>query len=352
MNEEVLGTEEAESPSVTEANDENLGNRMFENLFGESLTPEASEDPDSSHDDVQEEEESTDELVEDASDDKVEVDETDVEDDDDLAVNSEADIDVLPYEDLFDQVGAIEIGGKNYTPAQLKSILGQEESAGTKAREASAKLREAEEVLARAAQQEQWVEQRMNGVQHSDQLLKIDAEIKEASEIRARARDEGDMYEVAVQKERIEVLKEQREGHKAEVDAVNKRVNHEKIQALNSSLETRGVGYLVSDKEAVGRWVEYVSNTGITQEEFKTAQLSPAIAEAFEKARKYDAAQTKGGKKISSSKKTLKAGTGKKITSTATKKGAERKTRLKKGQGTPQDVNEAALNVANSILGL
>ena len=347
MNDEVLMSDAEGSLPEAEGNDENLGAKLFDGIFGEPTDASASEEvPEDDVDDQVSGDSDEEEVLSDDNDvDEIdEVDEIEEDETDDDHEEFSGDIDVLSIAELGEQVGKIEINGKEYTPAQLKSILGQEESAGTKAREASAKLKEIQE-------KEAWIEQRMQGVQHSDQMTAIEREARQLNEELKAAREEGDMYEVAVKKDRLEVLQGEYARAKSEVDAINNRIQSEKIENARKGLEERGLGYLNRDGKETASWLEYVRSKGVSDEDLQIAATNPAIAEAFELARKWETANGKTTKKVVSSRKTLKAGTGKKIGSTESKASAERKKRLKAGVGTSADVDSAAMNVAKDILG-
>ena len=354
--EKDLMTDNSESPSAFEGNVEELGANLFEGIYGTTLDADASDEEivETDEDDQGEEVISEEDTVpaDDASDDDsvVEAEEADEVEEADPEEVHDTDIEVMSITELAEQVGKIEINGNEYTPAQLKSILGQEESAGTKAREASSKLKEIEAREAKLAEQEQWLQDRNSAVVKSDQLAGMQAEAHKINAAIQKARAEGDMYEVTLGKDRLELLQQQFAATSQEVQKVNARAEQESIAKAEAGLRERGLDYLLSDNDQAKAWMDYTQSK-LSQQELRAAILSPAIAEAIEKARKYDAASGKATKKVRASGKTLKGGTGNKIGSKQSKQEQARKQRLQAGVGTEGDTNAAALNAAKFLLG-
>ena len=354
MNDDLM-TDNSESPSALEGNVEELGADLFEGIFGESLDAKASdEQPEETDVDDQVEEvvdEDSEVPVDDASDDDsvVEADEADEEEETDPEAVPETDIDVMSITELAEQVGKIEINGKEYSPAQLKSILGQEESAGTKAREASSKLKDIEAREAKLVEQEQWLQDRNTAVAKSDQLAEMQVEARKINAQIQKARGEGDMYEVALYKDKLEQLTADYNVAAQQIQQVQQREEQESVAKAAEGLKERGLGYLLSDNEQSKAWTAYASSK-LSPQELRAAALSPAYAEVLEKARKFDAANGKTTKKLKSSAKTLKSGTGKSIGSKQSKQEQARKQRLRAGVGTESDTNAAAMNIAKALL--
>ena len=355
MNDDLV-TDNSESPSAFEDNVEELGADLFEGIFGESLDAKASDEkPEETEVNDQVEEvvdEDSEVPVDDASDDDsvVEADEADEEEETDPDAVPETDIDVMSITELAEQVGKIEINGKEYSPAQLKSILGQEESAGTKAREASSKLKDIEAREAKLVEQEKWLEDRNTAVAKSDQLAEMQVEARKINAQIQKARGEGDMYEVALYKDQLEQLNVNYKAAAQQIKQVQAREEQESVAKAEAGLRERGLDYLLSDNENSKAWVEY-ANTKLTPQELRAATLSPGFAELVEKARKFDAANGKTTKKLKSSAKTLKSGTGNKIGSKQSKQEQARKQRLRAGVGTESDTNASAMNIAKALLG-
>ena len=257
-------------------------------------------------------------VEDDAEDDEVEV--AEAEDDDDS--DQEGELEVVSYDDLKGL--ALEIGGEHYTPAQLKSMIGRMKAAGNNAREADQALKDAEVKLQEVKAQEAWIEQRMQAVQHSDQMHKIQAEYAELSAKIEKFEEEGDMYEVTVLERKQKRLAQEYHKAKAEVDAVESKTQEQKIAKARQGLEARGLAHLNNDGAETKAWVSYVQSKVDDSSEFQVAATTPAIAEAFEKARKWDEAKTgTKRKKLKTSGKTLKPGVNKAAVPQASKKKAE-----------------------------
>ena len=352
MSDRDLMTDGAESPSAMEGNVEELGAKLFEGIFDTELDANASkevEEPDVDDQEeevVSEEEEPADDASVEESD---EVEET-VEEDEDDQEEFSGDIDVMSITELAEQVGKIEINGEEYTPAQLKSILGQETAAGTKAREASAKLKEVEAREAKIAEQEEWLTQRTNAAATSDQLVEMQSEARKINASLQKAREEGDMYEVAVQKDKLEVLGQDYQKAQQEVQVVQQRQNQEMMAKVEQGLKDRNLGYLLQENDDSKAWTEYASSR-LNPQELQTVLMIPAVAEAIEKARKWDGAGKKSNPqtKLKSSTKTLTKGTGNKLSSQQSKAKQAQKARLRKGEGFQEDVDAAALRVAKAF---
>ena len=167
-----------------------------------------------------------------------------------------------------------------------------------------------------------------------------------------QARAKQDVYEIGLYKDQLDQLGHKYQAAKQQVDKVRAQQEEQQIKAASEALRERGLEYLLSETPQAQAWTEYTSSK-LSEGEFQMAIMVPSIAEAFEKARKYDAANSKGTKsKIKKTTKTLKSGTGTKIQSQKTKAEQARKTRLKSGTGSQSDVDSAALSVAQNILGL
>ena len=347
MSDRDLMTDGAESPSAMEGNVEELGAKLFEGIFDTELDANASKEVEEPDVDDQEEEvvSEEEEPADDASVEESDEAEETVEEDDDDQEEFSGDIDVMSITELAEQVGKIEINGEEYTPAQLKSILGQETAAGTKAREASAKLKEVEAREAKIAEQEEWLTQRTNAAATSDQLVEMQSEARKINASLQKAREEGDMYEVAVQKDKLEVLGQEYQKAQQEVQGVQQKQQQELMVKVEQGLKDRNLGYLLQDNDDSKAWTEYASSK-LSQQELQTVLMIPAVAEAIEKARKWDGAGKKSTAKLKSSTKTLKKGTGNKLSSQQTKAQQAQKARLRNGEGLQEDVDAAAMRVA------
>ena len=293
------------------------------------VAEEPTEEPEVEEPEVEEE------LVEDAADDSdIEADESAEEDGEDPEVNSEAEIDVLSYNDLFDQVGAVEINGETYTPAQLKSILGQDKAAGTKAREAAERLKELETREGKLIEQEEWLQQRTGAKQQSDQLVQLQNHAKQINAEINKAREEGDMYELSVQKDKLEQLSNHYNKIKREVDQVNQKQEAELYLKAEAGLRELGLNYLLEDSPESKAWTDYISKS-LTQSEMKAVTLNPQLAAMVEKARKWDIANSKQGKKLVSKSTTLKTNGNK---SSPKKQNAKKMERINSGEASRDEL--------------
>ena len=339
MNDDLM-TDAVESPSAADDNVNNPGTETQELDFSlDALASYAEKEGLVESAEVEEEVTEQEELVADDSD------ESDIEAEDTAEEAEEADpaeeeefagdIEVMSVTELFEQVNKIEINGKEYSQAQLKSILGQEESAGTKAREASAKLKEIETRESKIAQAEAAVQQKIQAAGASDQMTTMQAEARKLNAAIEVARQEGDMYEVAVAKDKLEILTKQYHQAKSKVDTARQQADLQQVQAAEKGLQERGLSYLLEDGPKAKAWLDHVS-TKLTPAEIRMATLSPAVAAAFEAERLYESAKGKEGKKLVSKGPTLKA-SGKKAPSKNQKQQAKIE-RLNSGKASRDEI--------------
>ena len=353
MNEQDLVTDAIDSLSGAEGNVENpnaqaeAGVDAFADAF---LASSGIVDAPSAETEVVEESDEVEELSEDITDETpVEAEAEATEEETDLEVNDDAEISVLSYQDLFDQVGAVEINGESYTPAQLKSILGQEVSAGKKAREAAERLKEMETREAKLQEQENWLQQRSKANKQSDQLVQMQATGRKINAAIKQAREEGDMYELSVQKDKMEQLNNAYRKAQKEVNAVSQRQEAEMYQRASKGLKDVGMGYLLEDNKDSQAWTTYASNN-LAASEVKAVTLNPQLAAMVEKARKWDIANGKQGKKLTSKSPTLKT-QGSSQTKLKQQRKAAMTDAMKRGQGDQQSA-EAGINaIARELFG-
>ena len=235
----------------------------------------------------------------------------------------------------------LEIGGKFYTGSQLKSMIGRLESAGSNAREAAQAQEELDAREAQIAQQEEWINQRASAAGKSDQLAEMQADARKIQAAIEAARTEGDMYEVAVQKDKMDVLRQNYTVVKQEVDSVNKKQEAQQVAEAEKGLRDRGLGYLLEENAQSKAWTDYASSH-LSPQELRAVTMIPALAEAIEKARKYDSASKSKGKKLKTSGKTLRPGANKPTVSQTEKKKQE----------LANDPDAAFQDIANRMLGI
>lgn len=256
---------------------------------------------------------------------------------DPIDVNENADIDVLSYDDLFNQVGKIEIGGELYSPAQLKSILGQEVSAGTKAREAAERVKELDARAEKLDAEQAWLEQRKEAAVQSDEMARLQREYASIQEKVKGMDPQEDLYEVSLAREQMARIGERYNELHQEVSVVQQRADAEKAQKAAAELKAAGYDYLVSDQKKSKAWLNYASGLGMSQAELHDAARTPSVAIAIEKARQWDAAQSKDTKKLTSTAKAPRSSGRIKQTSQA-QKDAKQVSRIKSGQASRAEI--------------
>ena len=229
-------------------------------------------------------------------------DETDEADEEDESALQEGELETIDFDEWSKY--ALEMDGETYTAAQIKSMLGRAKSLGKNAREASDKVKDVEAREAKIAEQEAWLEQRTSAAAQSDQLVEMQSEARKINAVLQKAREEGDMYEVAVQKDKLEILNQNYHKASQEVQAVQHKQQQEMMAKVEQGLRDRKLGYLLENNDQSKAWTEYASSK-MSPQELQTALMIPAVAEAIEKARKYDASLTKPAKKLKSSGRTL-----------------------------------------------
>ena len=279
--------------------------------FAASLFGEPQEEQPVVSEEATQSEEIADEELE-LSDDEADIDTPDEADEgsveDESELQDDGELEIVSYDDL--KGIALEIGGEHYTAAQLKSMLGQMKSAGKSAREAD----EAQKSLQAREEQlnalEAQLNQRKQTHTQSDQLSRLEVAGKQLNKQIADARKAGDMYEVTVLKDKLDMLSQHYRTTKSQVDAAMQQDELARIEKATASLKERGLEYLLSENEQSAAWLNYVGER-VSQDEMSDIATNPSIAEAFEKARKYDAARKKKGTKLKTSGKTLKSGVNK-----------------------------------------
>ena len=342
MSKNDLATDGAGSPPVTEGN---VGNREFDNISLDSgfdamkaslerqgvrtdhVEVRRIEEPELTADDfytndykesnefrgeVEEQEaDQVEELDTDDNSDETHIEDADaeVEGDEEVDpgddVNENAEIDVLAYDDLFDQVQKIEIGGEVYTPAQLKSILGQEVSAGTRAREAAERTKELDAREQQLEAQIQWLDTRKVAAVQSDEMARIARDYQALEDAHMELDPEVDLYEVNLNREKMNRMGKRYQQLKQEVDAVTARVEAEKEQRSAAVLKEKGYDYLLSNNKRSQAWNDYAQNNlGMSEAAVFQAVTDPSVVIAIEKARRWDEAQSKDTTKLTSSSKT------------------------------------------------
>ena len=355
MQKENLGTETIESPSIEEANVENQPKTIQEKYFPEIADANASTESEKEILEEGGEETIVDESAgSEGKDDEVsgeedateaaEQEETEGEDhlnEENQEIDEE---NVVAFEEM--QNHTFEIDGKRYSAEDIKSVFGQEKAAGTKSREASDKLKELDTMKEHLDNREAQIDTRQQASVASDAMLQIQAEGRDVNSLIQKARDEGDMYELAVQKDKLEVLGKQYDTAKVDVDAENQRQQAQQIANAEAGLKDRGLSYLLQDGPAAEAWNGYV-NANLSEVEARTVAMVPSLAEMVEKARKWDKANTTKGTKVKLSGKTLKAGTNKPVSSKKTKAQQDRRGRMNTGKGTESDLNQTTDNIIN-----
>ena len=290
------------------------------------------------------------ELVETEADD-TEID-VEVEDaDEEEVVDQEVDSDklALSFTDFMDQVGALEIGGKEYTPAQLKSILGQEESAGTKARKAAEELAKVEAAKKELAEQEIWLKKRTESVAQSDELAKLANQYTSLNAQYQKALSAEDSHQMTILDGKMKNVANRYKAAQGKVQEVQREAQQRHLTKVASTLETEGYGNLLKDTPEATAWKAYATKVGLDESGMFAAVNTPQLAIALEKARRFDELNSSKGKVLKSKGKILKS-SGNKIQNTKTKAETARKQRLAQGKITDSDANDYFLNLAKTVL--
>ena len=235
-------------------------------------------------------------------------DDTPIEADDTAETDESAnqDMEILDYSEWSKY--ALEIGGKTYTGSQLKSALGRLDSAGKDAREADQLRKDYEAKTAVLAQQEIVLKDKFAAAGQVDQLGKFTTEAKRIQTAMAKAREEGDMYELTQLKDRMDQVGGAYRKAKVQVDNAKAQMEQKTEADATAAFKAKGLGYLVEDTPQARAWSDYASSS-LTETEIHTAARSPGLAEIIQKAMKYDNARAKTPKKaLKTSGKTLRPG--------------------------------------------
>ena len=260
--------------------------------------------------------------------------------------DSDHEYDIVSFDDFKGH--ALEIGGEYYTGAQLKSMLGRMKSAGNEAQQATQTKQELEAQKAELAKREQWLEQRQAASVQSDQLVQMQVRANEIKEAIETARQQGDMYEVALQKDQLEVLSEKYKAVQQEVQQVRQQEQSQKLENVSKVVTERGYKYLLEDTPQAKAWTDYVVSK-VGQNGLQDVISSADTIEAFEKARKYDAAASKKGKKLKSSGKTLQSGNGVNLNAKKAQEVQAKRNAARKGQLSAEDASAEIDRIAASF---
>ena len=357
MNDDNLATESVDSLSTGEGNVESPNNPMELDMSMDamiaSLRSQGEIDGDYGVADEPVEEPQVEEELDDDTADAthIEADETDEEDevaDPTEEVNEAAEIDVLTYDDLFEQVKGIEIGGEVYSPAQLKSILGQEKAAGTKAREAAETIKALDAQKAELDKRAQWLDRRQSASVQSDEMVRLQKDYaKLQSELESYTDVEENLYEIGVTREKMNRVSAQYQAVKKEVDEVQQAHRQEQKVLAAEGLKERGLEFLTKKGPQADAWVSYAKDR-MDPSVIEDVVVNPALAEMVEKARRWDAANGKEGKKLTSKSPALKS-TGHRKPS----KGALEKQlveRVRNGTASPTEIEQYLMQDGRNLL--
>ena len=166
-----------------------------------------------------------------------------------------------------------------------------------------------------------------------------------------QAREESDMFTVTLLSKRIRWSMLQKNYKKAqqEVNAVSHGQEAEMYQRASQGLKDVGMGYLLEDNKDSQAWTAYASNN-LAASEVKAVTLNPQLAAMVEKARKWDIANGKQGKKLTSKSPTLKT-QGSSQTKLKQQRKAAMTDAMKRGQGDQLSA-EAGINaIARELFG-
>ena len=354
-----LGTEAVESPSTVEANVQDSKQSIADKYFAEEIS-----------DAQQASEQALDEVLGDSSEEETVVDESAGSEgnDDEISGDSnkdteaeelketedgdhptgDAEVDPTPdsvvdYNEMKNHV--FEIDGQHYTADDIKSVFGQEKAAGTKSREASEQLKEIEAQKAELADERAKLDQRNDAAVASDEMVRMQSKARQMTAKIEKARAEGDMYEVTLLKDKMEVLGQHYNQAKQKVDIQNDEIRQQQIVSAEAGLKEKGLGYLLQDGKAADAWSSYV-NTNLSETEANATIMSPGLAEMVEKARKWDNANKNAkSSKLKSSDKTLKAGSNKPVSSKKTKAHNARRSRIESGHATEADMEQTTKSI-------
>ena len=287
----------------------------------------------------EEPEEDSEEQVEPSDESNIEAETPEVEEEEsDQEEPFAGDIDVISITELAEQVGKIEINGKEYSPAQLKSMLGQEESAGTKVREAATKLKEAEAKVEELNRKEALLNERTKAAVNVDEMAVIQSEYKQLATGLEKARGEGDAYEITIITDKMNQLAGKYRQAEAQVSQVRQQEDAEMQRKAVEGLKSRGLEYLVKDTPQAKAWTTY-AQAKLSETELRTAALSPAFAEVIEKARKWEEANGKEGKKLVNKAKSAPKRSVKK-----SRPDNSLATKMKNGTATREEIEQAIFN--------
>ena len=293
------------------------------------------------------------EQTEEADDTNIEAEEAVEEGEVDQEETSESpkEIDTLSFTDLSDQVEKIEIGGKEYTPAQLKSILGQEESAGTKARKAAEELAKIEAKQAELSKQEEWLSKQREASVQSDELATYANEYKALDAQYQQALAEEDAFTLPLIKGKMENVQKKMQEAQNKVQEVQKEAHQKHMSKVSAELQSQGYGNLLKNGAEADAWKAYATKVGLDQAGMFAAVNTPQLAIALDKARRFDELNSKKGTVLKSKGKLLKS-SGKTVLNNKQKSEAAYKKRMAEGNPSDKDQRDYFTALANDVLSL
>lgn len=269
-------------------------------------------------------------------------------DNDDTDLNEESEA----YD--FSEIGEkelITINGNTKTRAQWDALAGHEKATTTKSRKVAEELNRYEKLNAE-------LEKSLSVFQEAgvakNELATLDAQLRELDTKMKTARAEGEFYELTgMQHDFNETLKlykaEEMKVKNAEAqrNELAKKQDTLKTQQAIEGLKEIGLEYLTRSGKETKAWIGYV-NSKLTPELAKVASLEPRIAEAFEKARKYDALDKKPiSNKLKSVKKRIVKSSGK-VQNSKQKADQAKAERFKSGNLSDADVEAEILRISNN----
>lgn len=323
-------------------------------LASEGIIP-SDEQPDSeAHDDLVEpevsEEEETD-PSEDAGDDEVEEEAGDDESDE----PTDDETFLVDYDEVKNAVLPIKIKGevKEMSFSEIQNQLARAESASEKSREAQQQLDELTERQSQLDEAEKWLAERMKAEQTVDELAVRASHIQQIDNALETARKDNNILEVSR-------LKDLRDQHQAaydqaqeQVQSVRNELDQKHLEEQFKILENKGMNHILEEGDARTKFIEY-ANSNLSEAAHKAVTMDASLAIVLDKALKWDESQKRGKatKKLSGSKKSLKASAAGSISKQQSAEKQEAQKRMAQGQGTQDEAEDAILAFAKDALGV
>ena len=257
----------------------------------------------------EESEEEEQELSDETEEESLEAEDEDIDEDDELS-EDESDS-IIDYDEAKKHKFQFKVGGKEreMTFDQIVSELGQAPAASKAQDKVKVEQREIAKVREELEADRAFFRRQQETAVESQQLGSKRARIEGAQRALNVARQRNDVGSIVKIKDDLDLMVQDYKQSEARVLQVQEETNSQLVNAQKGKLDELGYGNLLSDTQRLEAVSKYV-DTNLSTSAAQAINYDASLLVAVEKARLWDSSQSKKGK-LKTSKKTLKAGSGK-----------------------------------------